>query len=261
MEKILQTVIIITFWDFLFYEIFFPSQVKRWEIISYKHGIYIVVSSVVERLKAFVCMYVYTQKCVVSENITFSGKALLILLLPSLFFPKSQHFSAKMTPLLKLGILNLARMFLIKCYWMLLSYSLYHTAQKANFFIKDFFSKCDQIHRIYRFLRSWSHLLKKSFMENFLFWQCNFWVIKGKSTGTKGGRVGVEVEGGLHTHTHTHSHTRTHARMHTQRLRLIKLKKAKESSTDSHFHNILRFFDVLLSFLFTACETMRDYYL
>ena len=39
-------------------------------------------------------------------------------------------------------------------------------AQKMKFSIKDFFSKCDQI-RI--FLRIWSHLLKKSLMENFGF--------------------------------------------------------------------------------------------
>ena len=73
----------------------------------------------------------------------------------------------------------------------------------------------------------------------------------------------MEVEGGLHTHTHTHTHThaRTNGNTEIKINRLIKLKKAKESSTDSHFHNILRFFDVLLSFLFTACETMRDYYL
>ena len=31
--------------------------------------------------------------------------------------------------------------------------------------IKDFFSKCDEIRS---FLRIWSHLLKKSFMENFI---------------------------------------------------------------------------------------------
>ena len=37
---------------------------------------------------------------------------------------------------------------------------------KMKFFIKDFFSKCDQIRR---FLRIWSHLLKKSLMENFIF--------------------------------------------------------------------------------------------
>ena len=41
----------------------------------------------------------------------------------------------------------------------------FHTAQKMKFFIKVFFSKCDQICRK---LRIWSHLLKKSFMENFI---------------------------------------------------------------------------------------------
>ena len=40
------------------------------------------------------------------------------------------------------------------------------TAQKMKFSIKDFFSKCDQIHRK---LRIWSHLLKKFVMENFIF--------------------------------------------------------------------------------------------
>ena len=40
------------------------------------------------------------------------------------------------------------------------------TAQKMRFSIKDFFSKCDQIHS---FLRIWSHLLKKSFMKSFIF--------------------------------------------------------------------------------------------
>ena len=34
------------------------------------------------------------------------------------------------------------------------------------FFIKDFFSKCDQIHRK---LQIWTHLLKKWLMENFIF--------------------------------------------------------------------------------------------
>ena len=41
-----------------------------------------------------------------------------------------------------------------------------HTAQKMRFFIKDFFSKCDQIRRK---MRIWSHLLKKSLMENYIF--------------------------------------------------------------------------------------------
>ena len=35
-----------------------------------------------------------------------------------------------------------------------------------KFSIKDFFSKCDQIQS---FLRMWSHLLKESLMENFIF--------------------------------------------------------------------------------------------
>ena len=44
--------------------------------------------------------------------------------------------------------------------------SLPYTAQKMKFSIKDYFSKCDQIRN---FLRIWSHLLKKSLMENFIF--------------------------------------------------------------------------------------------
>ena len=39
-------------------------------------------------------------------------------------------------------------------------------AQKMKFSIKDFFNKCNQIRS---FLRIWSHLLKKSLMENFIF--------------------------------------------------------------------------------------------
>ena len=41
-----------------------------------------------------------------------------------------------------------------------------YTAQQMKFPIKDFLSKCDQIHS---FLLNWSHLLKKSLMENFIF--------------------------------------------------------------------------------------------
>ena len=40
------------------------------------------------------------------------------------------------------------------------------TAQKMKFSIKDLFSKCEQIRSL---LRIWSHLLKKSVMENFIF--------------------------------------------------------------------------------------------
>ena len=39
-----------------------------------------------------------------------------------------------------------------------------HTAQKMKFSIMVFFSKCDQV---CSFLQIWSHLLKKSLMENF----------------------------------------------------------------------------------------------
>ena len=46
-------------------------------------------------------------------------------------------------------------------------------AQKMKFSIKDFFSKYDQIRN---FLRIWSHLLKKSLMENFIF--CAVWLEK-----------------------------------------------------------------------------------
>ena len=41
-----------------------------------------------------------------------------------------------------------------------------HTSQKMKFSITDFCSKCNQIRS---FLRIWSHLLKKSVMENFIF--------------------------------------------------------------------------------------------
>ena len=44
--------------------------------------------------------------------------------------------------------------------------ALLQTAQKMKFPINNFFSKCD---RIRSFLRIWSHLLKKSLLENFAF--------------------------------------------------------------------------------------------
>ena len=40
------------------------------------------------------------------------------------------------------------------------------TAQNMKFSIKDFFGKYDQIRS---FVRIWSHLLKKSLMEDFIF--------------------------------------------------------------------------------------------
>ena len=49
--------------------------------------------------------------------------------------------------------------------WMMILSSSF-TAQKMKFYIKDFFSKCDQIRWK---LRIWSHSLKKSLLENFIF--------------------------------------------------------------------------------------------
>ena len=45
------------------------------------------------------------------------------------------------------------------------------SAQKVKFSIKGLFSKCDQIGS---FLRTWSHLLKKSLMKNFIFCAVHF---------------------------------------------------------------------------------------
>ena len=45
------------------------------------------------------------------------------------------------------------------------------TSQKMKFFFKDFFKKWAQIHGK---LQIWSHLLKKSLMENFIF-LCSVW--------------------------------------------------------------------------------------
>ena len=62
-----------------------------------------------------------------------------------------------------------------------------HTTQKMNFSIKYFFSKCDQIRRN---LRIWSHFLKKSLMENFIFSACHqkrilhHWQISGNTSIT-----------------------------------------------------------------------------
>ena len=45
-----------------------------------------------------------------------------------------------------------------------------NTTQKMQFSIKNFFRKCDQIRSL---LRIWSHLLKKSLMENVIFCVCS----------------------------------------------------------------------------------------
>ena len=60
----------------------------------------------------------------------------------------------------------MSRIFIIIVHLRLLRSPFCHIAQKMKIFIKDFFSKCDQI-RI--FLRIWSHLVKKSLIKNFIF--------------------------------------------------------------------------------------------
>ena len=57
-----------------------------------------------------------------------------------------------------------------------------YTAQKMKFFIKDFLSKCDQIRRK---LRIWSHIMKKSLMENFIFCAVIFFDYVSKGLQTK----------------------------------------------------------------------------
>ena len=56
---------------------------------------------------------------------------------------------------------------------------LHCTAQKMKFSIKNFFSKYDHIRS---FLRIWSHLLKKSLMENLIFFVQCWWQPSFKST-------------------------------------------------------------------------------
>ena len=53
------------------------------------------------------------------------------------------------------------------------------TAQKMKFSIRGIFSKCDQIRWK---LRIWSHLLKKSLMENFIF--CAVFIVGCSTYGT-----------------------------------------------------------------------------
>ena len=67
-----------------------------------------------------------------------------------------------------------------RCGFILLTrYKEIYTVQKMNFSIKNFLSKCDQVRS---FMRIWSHLLKKSSMENFIF--CGKNCLAEKFTGT-----------------------------------------------------------------------------
>ena len=51
---------------------------------------------------------------------------------------------------------------------------LVNEAQKAKFSLKNFFSKCKQI----RFLEIWSHLMKKSLMDNIISSAFSFLILK-----------------------------------------------------------------------------------
>ena len=62
------------------------------------------------------------------------------------------------------------------------SYPHVDTAQEMKFSIKDFFSKW---HQIRSFPRIWSHLLKKSLIENFIF--CAVWYLLLKVGSVKDG--------------------------------------------------------------------------
>ena len=85
------------------------------------------------------------QFCILDENLLFSS-FLSSLIITSLLLDQIYPF------------LEIGRSINIKF--------ILPTAQKMKFSIKDFCNKCDQIRS---FLSIWSHLLKKSFMENFIF--------------------------------------------------------------------------------------------
>ena len=63
--------------------------------------------------------------------------------------------------------------------------------KKQSFSITEFFSKCDQIRR----LRIWSHLLKKSVMEN-IFVQCWHQILRGtiSFSRSKSSNASLEVK-------------------------------------------------------------------
>ena len=62
-----------------------------------------------------------------------------------------------------------------KYWWLNLEFAEVKTVQKMKFSFNDFFSKCGQIRRR---LRIWSHLLKKSLMENFIFCAVSNWIFQ-----------------------------------------------------------------------------------
>ena len=85
-------------------------------------------------------------------------------------FPHDLTSNDKETKRMKISITNLIKnmnFYAWMTYHIALTRHLHsYNTQKLQFFIKGFSSKCDQIRRKLRF---WSHLLKKSFIENFIF--------------------------------------------------------------------------------------------
>ena len=93
----------------------------------------------------------------------------MVLLTSNLFCTDliASYFLGFSTDLICFGMVSI---FVEKYCRILVVWAVTVTAQKMKFFIKNFFSKCDQIHS---FLRIWSHLLKKSLMGNVIFFvQC-----------------------------------------------------------------------------------------
>ena len=84
-----------------------------------------------------------------------------------LFVQNSRVISINWSPETLINAFNVTYLFLFLCKTVRILSALWEpSAQKMKFFIKDFFSKYDQIRRK---LRIWSHLLKKSLMANVTF--------------------------------------------------------------------------------------------
>ena len=66
----------------------------------------------------------------------------------------------------QVGFVSILQVFYVVVWFRIEHCFLPATSQKMKFSIKNVFNKCDQIRS---FLRIWSHLLKKSLMENFIF--------------------------------------------------------------------------------------------
>ena len=127
------------------------------------------------KLLSCICLYwntfIFTQSCSIIS---------VFWLVKTWFFgsPRDQHWKTypENVPCLnqkwgksrgtRLDTLILALRLCRNLYIMKIHYEIIRdTAQKMKFSMKELCSKCDQIGRI---LRIWSHLLKKSLMENFI---------------------------------------------------------------------------------------------